>query len=69
MAFALQHKRCIESHEKDFTGEVFARRYFTREGGVRPVPKRRAKWPGKHQELSKCRSAWKSTCMRAPPAN
>src|SRR6185437_4941680 len=30
---------------------------------------RRVKWPGKHQRSLKCRSAWKSTCMRAPPAN
>ena len=31
--------------------------------------RRRAQWPGKHPRSSKCRSAWKSTCMRAPPAS
>src|SRR6185437_15053089 len=27
------------------------------------------KWPGKHRKSSKCRAAWKSTCMLAPPAS
>src|ERR1700676_1045965 len=27
------------------------------------------KWPGRPRRSSKCRSAWKSTCMPAPPAS
>jgi len=54
---------------KDFIGELLDPHYFVGEGGVRPVPKGEPKWPGKHQRSSKCRSAWKSTCMRAPPAS
>jgi bifunctional non-homologous end joining protein LigD len=28
-----------------------------------------AKWLGKHLKSSKCRSAWRSTCICAPPAS
>ena len=41
---------------------------LSREGGVVRL-QRSAKWPGKHPRSSKCRSAWKSTCMPAPPAS
>jgi hypothetical protein len=30
---------------------------------VRPRLKGEPKWPGKHRGSSKCRAAWKSTCM------
>jgi hypothetical protein len=68
-SFAMQQRCKWSSQEKDFTGELFVPQYLIGEGGMRPNAKRRAKWRGKHQKSSKCRSAWKSTCMRAPPAS
>src|SRR6266567_1954186 len=57
------------SHEEDFTGELSYQQYLIGEGGLRPVPKRSGKWLGKHKKSSKCRWAWKSTCICALPAN
>ena len=36
---------------KDFTGELFERHYFDREGGVRPVLTRRAKMAWKTPKI------------------
>src|SRR6185437_9081001 len=37
--------------------------------GIRPVREGEPQWPGRPRRSSKCRLAWKSTCMRAPPAS
>src|SRR5439155_2926033 len=34
-----------------------------------PAEKGEPKWPGRPQRSWKCRSAWKSICMHAPPAS
>ena len=54
---------------KDLTGELFDPHSLP--GWAEFVRSRKGepKWPGKPRRSSKCRSAWKSTCMCAPPAS
>jgi hypothetical protein len=61
-SFAPQHKK-ISLANFSFRSSLFSK------DEVRPGEQGEPKWPGKPQKSSKCRLAWKSTCMPAPPAS